>query len=108
MSVDPIVGVLFALSGLAIVTWVFIVIPELRIFLKQHSTLSGLFMMIFSARVTNTEVKRSYRPVRFILENILPIVFWLLILLPMFVFPIILVIGPSMHVPWTTLFPLPP
>ncbi|MDG6999915.1 MAG: hypothetical protein JRN15_12460 [Nitrososphaerota archaeon] len=108
MSVDPIVGILFAILGIAIVAWVFIVIPELRMFSKQHSYLSGLFSMIFSAKVTNTEVKQSYRPIKFVLENIIPIVFWLLILLPMFLFPIILVVGPLMHVPWTTMFPLPP
>lgn len=108
MSVDPIVGVLFAILGLAIVAWVGIVIPELRLFLKQHSTLSGLFTLIFSAKIAGTEVQQSYRPVRFVLENFVPIIFWLLILLPMFVFPIILVVAPMMNIPWTTLFPLPP
>ncbi|MDG6908029.1 MAG: hypothetical protein JRN20_19850 [Nitrososphaerota archaeon] len=108
MPFDPIVGILFGILALVFVSWFFIIIPELRLFLKQHSKLSGLFSFIFSAKATNSDVAKSYPPVRFVLENVLPLVFWLLILLPMFLFPIILVVGPAMHIPWTTLFPLPP
>jgi hypothetical protein len=105
---DVIVALLFVIMGIAILGWIAIVIPELRIYLKQNKYLAGIFSMLFSANATNADVKKTYRPLKFTLEDILPIIFWLLILLPIFIFPILLVIGPMLGIPWTSLFPMPP
>jgi hypothetical protein len=105
---DVVVTLLFVILGVAVLGWVGILIPELRAYLKQNKFLAGIFSMLFAANATNADVKKTYRPLKFTLEDILPIVFWLLILLPMILFPVILVIGPILHIPWTTLFPMPP
>jgi hypothetical protein len=105
---DAVVGLLFAIVAVAILGWIASVVPELRLYLKQHKFLAGIFSMLFAANATNSDVKKTYRPLKFTLEDIVPIIFWLLILLPIIIFPIILVVGPMLGISWTTLFPLPP
>jgi hypothetical protein len=105
---ELVVGLLFAILGLAIVSWVAIVLPELEKFLKQHKRISGLLAFIFNAAPVQEDASKMSPPVRVITERLIPIILWLLIIVPMFVFPIILIIFPILHIPWSYLLPPTP
>jgi len=108
MITQIIVAILFAILGLAIVSWVAILIPDLSKFLKSHKRISGIVAFIFNAAPDQEEASRMSLPVRIVAEDLIPIILWLLILVPMFVFPIILIIFPIFHIPWTYLLPPTP
>jgi hypothetical protein len=108
MIVQIVVAVLFAILGLAIVSWVAIVIPELDKFIKGHKRISAIIAFIFNAAPVQEDAKGMSPPVRVVAEGLIPIILWLLILVPMFVFPIILIIFPLLHIPWSYLLPPTP
>jgi len=108
MITEIVVAVLFAILGLAIISWVAIVIPELSKFLQGHRRIYGVISFIFNAALDQEEAKGMSPPVRIVAEGLIPVILWLLILVPMFVFPIILVIFPLLHIPWTYLLPPTP
>ena len=105
MITDAVVTLLFAIVAVAVIGWIAFIIPEVRIYLKDHAYLSHLIQMIFNAAPIQQDADRSSAPVKIVVKDLLPIVFWLLILLPMFVFPIILIVFPLMHIPWSYLLP---
>ncbi len=108
MITEIIVAILFAILGLAIVSWVAIVIPELNKFLQGHKRLYSIIAFVFNAAPDQEDAKGMSPPVRIVAEGLIPIILWLLILVPMFVFPIILIIFPLLHIPWTYLLPPTP
>jgi uncharacterized membrane protein len=102
---EAIVTILFALVGVAVVAWVASVFVDFRLFLNEHANISHQIQMIFNAAPVQQEADRSSKPVRLVVKDLLPIIFWLLILLPMFIFPVILIVFPLMHIPWSYLLP---
>jgi hypothetical protein len=99
--VDATVGVLFALLALAIIAWIARVLPELA----SVEPFKGVFGMIFAPVPAKSDVDKAALPVKFTVERIIPIIFWLLILLPMIIFPIVLIIFPLLGLPWSYLLP---
>lgn len=99
--VDVTVGVLFALLALAIIAWIVRVLPELA----GVEPFKGIFDMVFAPAPAKNDVDKAAPPVKFTVERIIPIIFWLLILLPMIIFPIILIIFPLLGIPWSYLLP---
>ena len=108
MITEIVVALLFAILGLAILSWIAIIIPEFGKFLQGHKTLHSLVSFIFNAAPDQEDAKGMSPPVRIVAEGLIPIVLWLLILVPMFVFPIILIIFPILHIPWSYLLPPTP
>ena len=108
MITEIVVAILFAILGLAIVSWVAIVIPELQKYLQGHERIWGIIAFVFNAAPDRGEADKMSPPVRVVAEGLIPIILWLLILVPMFVFPIILIIFPLLHIPWTYLLPPTP
>jgi len=102
---DLVVGLLFAILGLAIVSWFVIILPDFERFLKQNKRTWALFSFIFNAAPVQEDASKMSPPVRAITEGLIPIILWLLILVPMFVFPIILIVFPILHIPWSYLLP---
>ncbi len=98
---DVTVGVLFAILALAIITWLVIVIPDLT----KVEPFKGIFDMLFAPAPDRAEVDRASLPVKVTVERIVPIIFWLLIFLPMIIFPIILILFPILGIPWSYLLP---
>lgn len=96
---------LFAIVAIAVLAWIGSVLPELRIFLKSHLVLSNVIQTLFNAAPVQQDSSKASAPVKIVVKDIIPILFWLLILLPMFIFPIVLIIFPIMHIPWSYLLP---
>lgn len=63
--------------------------------------------VIFAATPAKSDVDKSVLPVKFSIERILPLILWLLIILPMFILPIILIAFPLLGLPWSYLMPIP-
>ena len=105
MITELVVGLLFVILGLAIVSWIAIILPEFERYLKQHKRLYALFSFIFNAAPDQEDASKMSPPVRVITERLIPIILWLLIIVPMFVFPIILIVFPILHIPWSYLLP---
>ena len=99
--IDVTVGVLFALLALALIAWIARVLPELA----RVEPFKGIFDMIFAPAPAKSDVDKAPLPVKVTVERIIPIIFWLLILLPMIIFPIVLIIFPLLGIPWTFLLP---
>ena len=97
-------GVLFGILGLAILAWLVIFISDLT----KTEPIKRILSVLFSPAPDKKEVDRSAMPVRVVIERILPIVFWLLIFLPMIIFPIILILFPLLGIPWSYLLPPTP
>lgn len=108
MITEIVVGILFAILGLAIVSWVAIVIPELDKYLRSHKRLYAIIAFVFNAAPDQEDASQMSPPVRVVAEGLIPIILWLLIIVPMFVFPIILIIFPLLHIPWSYLLPPTP
>jgi len=108
MITDIIVAILFAILGFAIISWVAILIPEFAKFLKNHKRLNAIIAFIFNSAPDQEEASRMSPPVRIFAEGLIPIILWILVLVPMIVFPIILIIFPLLHIPWTYLLPPTP
>ncbi len=108
MITEIVVAILFAILGLAIVSWIVILIPELGKFLQGHNRLHSLVAFVFNAAPVQEDASGMSPPVRAFAEGIIPIVLWLLIIVPIFIFPIILIIFPLFHIPWSYLLPSSP
>jgi hypothetical protein len=102
---QAVITLLFAIVGLAVVAWIVFLLPEARLLLKEHASMSYFVQMIFNASPVQQDAAKASTPVKLVIKDLIPIVFWLLIILPMFVFPIILIIFPLMHIPWSYLLP---
>jgi hypothetical protein len=99
----------FAILSIAVLTWVAVIFRELPEGAPGlNRFVSRITSFIFNAAPAQSDVKRSALPVRVIVERLIPIFFWLLIIVPMVVFPIILVFMALFHVPWTYLLPSMP
>ena len=105
MITQAVITLLFAIVAVAVIGWIAFILPELRLFLKEHSSLSGVVQTIFNAAPVQADANKAQAPVKIVVKDVIPILFWLLILLPMFLFPIILIIFPLMHIPWSYLLP---
>jgi len=105
MITDAIVILLFAIVGIALIAWIAFLIPELGMFLKEHNSIYGILKTIFNAAPVQQDAGNAREPVKTVVRDVIPILFWLLILLPMFVFPLILIIFPLFHIPWSYLLP---
>jgi hypothetical protein len=108
MITEIVVVVLFAILGLAVISWILIIIPEFSKFLQVHKRLNSFVAFVFNAAPVQEDAEGMSPPVRAVTEGIIPIVLWLLIIVPMFVFPIILIIFPLFHIPWSYLLPSSP
>jgi hypothetical protein len=109
MITEAVVTVLFAILALAIIAWIAIIIPEFEIFLDYHKKISAILAFIFnSAPEDAEEEKKTPRPIRVVVQRLIPIILWLIILVPMFVFPLILIVFPILHIPWSYLLPPTP
>jgi hypothetical protein len=106
--VDVIVGILFAILAIAVIGWIGIITPGLRSFIQSHKHLSSVVNLIFSAAPDPEDLKKASEPVDVVFGGLLPIILWILIVVPMFVFPIILIIFPLLHIPWSYLLPPTP
>lgn len=96
---------LFAIVGIAILGWIGSILPELRLFIRTHLFISGIIQTLFNAAPVQQDASKASAPVKIVVKDIIPLLFWLLILLPMFIFPIVLIIFPIMHIPWSFLLP---
>lgn len=105
MITQAIVTLLFVILGIAIVGWIGFILPEFRIFIQKHASLAKVVQAVFNAAPVQQDASNAGEPVKIVVKGILPLLFWLLILLPMFVFPIVLIIFPLMHIPWSYLLP---
>lgn len=103
--VDVVVGVLFAIVVVAVVGYIGLIIPELQGYSKQNARLASILSLVFNAAPAQGDSKKTVLPVRVTMEGLIPVIFWLLILLPMFIFPIVLIIFPIMGIPWSYLLP---
>ncbi|MDA4131097.1 MAG: hypothetical protein OK457_10030 [Thaumarchaeota archaeon] len=108
MITEAVVAILFAILALAIVAWIAIIIPEFEKFLNYHKMLSSILAFIFNAAPVQQDSKKAPRPIRVVIQRLIPIILWLIILVPMFLFPIILIIFPILHIPWSYLLPPTP
>jgi hypothetical protein len=104
--VSVLVPVLFAILGLAVITWVIVIFfqlpenaPRLWHLIKRITD------PIFSAAPFQNDIKQSDMPVQLVVGRLIPLIFWLLIVLPMVIFPIILIIMPLLGIPWSYLLP---
>jgi len=102
---EAVITLLFAIVGFAVVAWIAFLLPEVRLFLKENLSLGHWVDMIFNAAPVQQDASKASTPVKVVIKDLIPLVFWLLILLPMFLFPIILIIFPLMHIPWSYLLP---
>ena len=96
----------FAILGIAVLTWIGVIIrdlPEGAPGLYKH--ISKITGMVFDAAPAQSDVKKSPFAIRLVVERLIPIIFWILIVVPMVVFPIILIIMPLFHIPWRYLLP---
>ena len=100
--VDLVLGFSFGLLGLAVISWLVVLSQEL---FAASQFFRNLLALIFLPAPARKEVSMSSFPVRLVVERLVPIVFWLLILVPMIIFPIILIIFPLFGIPWTYLLP---
>ncbi|MHB1909406.1 MAG: hypothetical protein ACYCQJ_11135 [Nitrososphaerales archaeon] len=99
-------GLGFAILGLAVLTWFFVILRELPEGAPGlYSRISKITSFIFNAAPAQTEAKKGGLPVRVFVERLIPIILWLIIIVPMVVFPIIFIIMPILHIPWTYLLP---
>ena len=96
---------LFAIVGIAIIGWIGFIFPEFQIFVKKHASLAKVVQAVFNVAPVQQDASRAAAPVKLVVKDVIPLLFWLLILLPMFIFPIILIIFPLMHIPWSYLLP---
>jgi hypothetical protein len=109
MITEAVVTVLFAILALAIIAWIAIVMPEFENFLDYHKKLASILAFIFSSAPEDPEEeKKTPTPIRVVVQRLIPIILWLIILVPMIVFPIILIIFPLLHIPWSYLLPPTP
>ncbi len=99
---DIVLGFSFSVLGLAILSWLVVVLQEL---VSTNTFFKNLATLLFLPAPAAQDVRKSYLPIRIIVERLIPIVFWLLILVPMIVFPIILILFPLFGIPWTYLLP---
>jgi hypothetical protein len=98
----------FGIVGLAIVTWVVVVLRELPEGAPGlNKYVSSVISFVFNAAPAQADVKNSSLPVKIIVKGIIPLVFWILLIVPMVVFPIILILFPLLHIPWSYLLPVP-
>jgi hypothetical protein len=96
----------FAILGVALLTWIIVITRELpEGDPGLYKRISKITSFVFNATPAQSDVKKSSFPVRVIVEGLIPIIFWLLIIVPMVVFPIILVLMALFHIPWTYLLP---
>lgn len=96
----------FAILGLAVLTWIAVIIRELPEGAPAlNKSVARITSFVFNAAPAQSDVKKSAFPVRVVVQGLIPIIFWLLILVPMVVFPIILVFMALFHIPWTYLLP---
>jgi hypothetical protein len=105
MFTQAIVTLLFVILAVAVIGWIGFISSDLKAFLKSHRVVSGIVQTIFNAAPVQQEATKAAEPVKIVVKDIIPLLFWLLILLPMFIFPIILIIFPLMHIPWAYLLP---
>lgn len=105
MITQAVITILFVIVGVAVIAWIAFLLPEVRLYLKENMSLGHWVEMIFNAAPVQQDASKASAPVKVVIKDILPLVFWLLILLPMFLFPIILIIFPLAHIPWSYLLP---
>lgn len=105
MITEATVIILFAIVAVAIVAWVGIILPDLREYLTQHKSIWSLLSFVFNATPDQEDAKRAPIPLKVIMQGIIPIVLWLLIIIPLIVFPIILIVFPLLNIPWSYLLP---
>jgi hypothetical protein len=99
----------FGILGIAVITWIVVILRELPEGAPRlYKYVSKVTSVVFNAAPDQADMKKSSFPVRVIVEGIIPIIFWLLIIVPMVVFPIILVLMALFHIPWTYLLPVSP
>lgn len=99
----------FAMLAIAILTWIAVMLKELPEGAPGlNKFITRITNFVFDAAPAQADVKKSNFTVRLIVERIIPIIFWLLIIVPMVVFPIILVVMPILHIPWSVLLPPTP
>ncbi|SRR5579875_311781 len=98
---NAVVGLLFGIVGLAIIAWLIVVGREVI----KTGKFDKILSVVFAPAPAKDEVQRSILPVRVAIENILPLIFWILIFLPMIIFPIILILFPLLGIPWSYLLP---
>lgn len=104
------VPLLFAITGLAFITWIIVIFRQLpENAPRVYSLITKVTRPIFNAAPAQNDIKKSDPPVRFVVGRLIPLIFWLLIVLPMVIFPIILIIFPLLGIPWSYLLPpVPP
>jgi len=103
--VSIIVPILFGIVGLAILAWLVVIATE---FVRFDPRMQRLLGIVLNPAPAKSDVDKSALPVKIVVEGVVPLVFWLLILLPMIIFPVVLVLFPLFHIPWTYLLPPAP
>jgi hypothetical protein len=107
LSAELALGFGFAILAIAFLTWIFAIIPQLPRGDPKVKSISKITSFVLNAAPAQADVKNSSLAVRIIVEGLIPIIFWLLIIVPMVVFPIILLLMALFHIPWTYLLPVP-
>jgi hypothetical protein len=100
--VDLLLGFSFGLLGLAIISWLVVIAKDL---FQSSKFFRNLLAVIFLPAPARQDVSNSSFPIRVVVERLLPIILWLLIIVPMIVFPLILIVFPLLGIPWAYLLP---
>jgi hypothetical protein len=107
--IDVLVPVLFAILGLAVLTWIVVIYRQLPTGAPRiYAMIRKVTRPVFNAAPAQDDIKKSDPPVRFVVGRLIPLIFWLLIILPMVIFPIVLIIFPLLGIPWSYLLPPTP
>jgi len=99
----------FAIVGIAVITWIAVLIRELPEGDPQlYKYVKRITSFVFDAAPAQADVQNSPLVVKIIVKGIIPIVFWLLIIVPLVIFPVVFIVMPLLHIPWSYLLPPTP
>jgi hypothetical protein len=104
--VSILVPAVFALLVVAVLTWLVVIwrqIPEQMPTL--YTWIRKITRPLFSIAPIQPEIANSDLPTKLVVGRLIPLIFWILIFLPMILFPIILIIMPLLGIPWSYLLP---
>ena len=102
---DVVLILSFGLLGLAVISWLLVIAREL---ISSSPVFRNLAILVFVPAPAKQDVRRSYFPVRIVVEGLVPIVLLLLVLVPMIIFPVILILFPLLGITFTSLLPPAP
>jgi hypothetical protein len=100
------VPLLFGITGLAVLTWIVVIFRQLpENAPKLWALITKITGPIFNVAPAQKDIEKSDPATRLVVGGIIPLIFWILIVLPMVIFPIVLILFPLLGIPWSYLLP---